>query len=155
MLDYYRTTGKAEYLERGIAALRAQFPISPSENWAHSGYGAKAGVSSFHWGTGSGMAGVEIEEEYLRDAIVDVAVSSGIGVNGLNLTECSVSNGQIRLQLSSPYTWKRPAVVVFRHAEPSRDYRVVVDNAEAGTWRGEALEKGILVKLEDSSRTSR
>src|SRR5208282_4367303 len=35
LLDYYRATGKVEYLERGIAALRAQFPISPSENWAH------------------------------------------------------------------------------------------------------------------------
>ena len=56
--------GKVEYLERGVAALRAQFPVSPSENWAHVGYGGKAGVSSFHWGTGSGMAGIEIEEEY-------------------------------------------------------------------------------------------
>ena len=37
LLDYYRATGKAEYLERGVAALRAQFPISPSENWAHEG----------------------------------------------------------------------------------------------------------------------
>ena len=43
LLDYYRTTGKTEYLERGVAALRAQFPVSPSENWAHSGYAAKAG----------------------------------------------------------------------------------------------------------------
>jgi hypothetical protein len=56
LLDYYRATGNVEYLERGIAALRAQFPISPSENWAHVGYGAKVGVSSFHWCTGSGMA---------------------------------------------------------------------------------------------------
>jgi hypothetical protein len=89
--DLDRTTGKIEYLECGVAALRAQFPISPSENWAHSGYGAKAGVSSYHWGTGSGMAGFEIEEDYLGDAIVDVAASRGIGVNGLNLTECVVN----------------------------------------------------------------
>ena len=79
LLDYYRATGKVEYLERGVAALRAQFPISPSENWAHSGYGGKAGVSSFHWGSGSGMAGIEIEEEFLRDAIVDVASGTGRG----------------------------------------------------------------------------
>ena len=66
------------------------------------GYGAKAGVSSFHWGTGSGMAGLEIEEDYLRDAIVDVAVGRGVGVNGLNLTDCAVGDGRIRLQFSSP-----------------------------------------------------
>ena len=35
VMDYYRETGDAEYLERGIAALRAQLPVSPSENWAH------------------------------------------------------------------------------------------------------------------------
>jgi hypothetical protein len=62
LIDYYRETGDAEYLERGIAALRAQFPISPSQNWAHEGYGKKAGISSFHWGSGSGMAGIEMEQ---------------------------------------------------------------------------------------------
>jgi hypothetical protein len=149
LLDYYRTTGKTEYLERGIAALRAQFPISASENWAHSGYGAKAGVSSYHWGTGSGMAGIEIEDDYLQDAVVDVAAGRGTGVNGLNLTECTVGDGQIRLQISSPFAWKRAPVVVFRHIEPARRYRVYVNAAEAGTWRGEDLDKGIPLSLDN------
>jgi hypothetical protein len=89
ILDYYRATGKPEYLQRGIAALRAQFPVSPSENWAHEGYGKKAGLSSFHWGTGSGMAGIDIEEDFLRDGVVDVAAGAGVGVNGLNVKRCS------------------------------------------------------------------
>ena len=155
LLDYYRTTGKTEYLERGIAALRAQFPVSPSENWAHSGYGAKAGVSSYHWGTGSGMAGIEIEDDYLHDAVVDVAAGRGTGVNGLNLTECTVGGGQIRLQISSPFDWKRAPVVVFRHIEPARRYQVYVNAAEAGTWRGEDLEKGIPLSLDkERSKTT-
>jgi hypothetical protein len=29
--------------------------------------GTKAGISSYHWGTDSGMAGIEIEEDYLHD----------------------------------------------------------------------------------------
>jgi hypothetical protein len=143
LLDYYRATGKVEYLERGIAALRAQFPISPSENRAHVGYGSKAGVSSFHWGTGSGMAGIEIEEDYLRDGIVDVVASRGVGVNGLNLTDCRVDAGRIEFGLSSPFQWKRPPVIVFRRTEPSRLYRVIVNGIEAGSWRGRDLEKGI------------
>ena len=65
ILRYYRVTGKSEYLERGVEALRSQFPISPSENWAHKAYGGKAVVSSFHWGTGSGLAGIEMHEAYL------------------------------------------------------------------------------------------
>jgi len=143
LLDYYRATGKVEYLERGIAALRAQFPVSPSENWAHEGYGAKAGVSSFHWGTGSGMAGIEIEEDYLHDAIIDLAAGRGIGVNGLNVVECCIHDGQIRLNLSSPFKWQRRAVVVFRRTEPARRYQVQVNGVAAGSWRGKDLEKGI------------
>ncbi|HXK60088.1 MAG TPA: hypothetical protein PLP42_09355 [Acidobacteriota bacterium] len=147
LLDYYRTTGKPEYLERGVAALRAQFPVSPSENWAHEGYGAKAGVSSFHWGTGSGMAGIEIEEEYLRDAVIDATAGRGAGVNGINVTDCRLQDGQIHLQLSSPFVWKTKPVVVFHRTQPSKSYRVYVNGKEAGTWSGKELEKGIRVEL--------
>lgn len=147
LIDYYRTMGKTEYLERGIAALRAQFPVSPAENWAHTGYGPKAGVSSYHWGTGSGMAGIEIEEDYLHDAVVDVAASRGIGVNGLNLTKCAAGDGQIRLQFASPFSWKRAPIFVFLHADPSRHYRVYANGTQAGTWRGEDLAKGIPLPL--------
>ena len=147
LLDYYRVTGKVQYLERGVAALRAQFPISPSENWAHVGYGAKAGVSSFHWGTGSGMAGIELEEDYLRDGIIDVAASRGVGVNGLNIGDCSIQKGRIHLSVSSPFKWERRPVVIFRRTEPSRIYQVEVNGAEAGSWRGEDLEKGIPLSL--------
>jgi len=147
LLDYYRTTGKVEYLERGVAARRAQFLVSPSENWAHTGYGRKAGVSSFHWGTGSGMAGIEIEEDYLRDAIVDVTAGRGIGVNGLDVSECGISDGQVRLRISTPFAWKQQPVVVFRRTEPTRRFRLVVNGIEAGTWRGEDLEKGVAVSF--------
>jgi hypothetical protein len=143
LCDYYRTTGNIEHLERGIAALRAQFPVSPAENWAHEGWGRKAGVSSFHWGTGSGMAGIEIEDDYLHDAVVDVVAGRGVGVNGLNLTECRVSGRTIRFNLSSPFSWKRQAVVVFRQTEPSQTYHIYVNGKKTGAWRGEQLEKGI------------
>ena len=143
LLDYYRTTGKVEYLERGIAALRAQFPISPSENWAHAGYGGKAGVSSFHWGTGSGLAGIEIEGDFLRDAVVDVATGRGVGVNGLDVGQCSVAEGQIRLHLTTPFTWKDLPVVVFRQTAAARRYTLCVNDVEVGTWHGEDLEKGV------------
>ena len=148
LLDYYRATGRIEYLERGIAALRAQFPVSPSENWAHVGYGPKAGVSSFHWGTGSGMAGIEIEEDFLRDAIVDVAAGRGVGVNGLDLTACQVGNGEIRFRLTTPFAWDRKPVIIFRRAEPSSQYRIWVNGVEVGAWRGDELEKGIALTPE-------
>lgn len=147
LLDYYRATGKPEYLERGVAALRAQFPVSPAENWAHVGYGKKAGVSSFHWGTGSGMAGVEIEEDFLRDGVVDIPGRAGVGVNGLNITETSVSSGRIALRVASPYGWSRSPVIVFRGAEPGRRYRLQVNGRAAGEFTGAELARGILISL--------
>ncbi len=147
LLDYYRETGKPEYLERGVAALRSQFPVSPCENFAHSGYASKTGISSFHWGTGSGMAGIEIDEDYLRDAVVDVAAALAVGVNGLNVTGCRVAGGVIRLGYSSPFTWRRRPVFVFHGCDPRQNYRVIVNGVDAGSWRGADLEKGVALPL--------
>ncbi len=147
LLDYYRATGKAEYLERGVAALRAQFPVSPSENWAHGGYGGKAGVSSFHWGSGSGMAGIEIEEEFLHDAIVDGASGTGVGVNGLNVTGCELGDGKIAIEINSPFAWQREPLVTFRNAGSSASYTLTVNGSRIGTYQSAELEKGIAVPL--------
>ncbi len=142
-MDYYRATNNIEYLERGVAALRAQFPISPSENWAHTGYGKKAGVSSFHWGTGSGMAGVEIEEDYLRDVIVDMRATRAVGVNGIDVTKCTVSEDRIELELTSPFQWSRKPVGAFRGAAPAKHYTLYVGGHSAGTFTGKELERGV------------
>lgn len=147
LLDYYRATGEVEYLERGVAALRAQFPVSPAENWAHTGYGGRGAVTSFHWGTGSGLAGIEIEEDFLRDAIVDVAAARGVGVNGLDLSACAVEAGTIEFRLRSPFAWSRPPVVVFRNAAPAPSYRLVVNGVVTGIWLGKELDDGIALPL--------
>lgn len=154
LLDYYRATGKAEYLERGVAALRAQFPISPSENWAHGGYGGKAGVSSFHWGSGSGMAGIEIDEELLHDAIVDVASGTAVGVNGLNVTRCEVADGKIAIEINSPFPWQREPVMTFQNVGPSARYALVVNGIALGVYRSVELEKGIAVPAKDVLSTA-
>ena len=149
ILDFYRATGSVEYLERGVAALRAQFPISPSENWAHQGYGGKAGVSSFHWGSGSGMAGVEIEEDYLRDVVVDAAAGRAVGVNGINVTyfvrepPAPVPPQTITLQMSSPFRWSRPPVVVFRGDAPTAGYHLVVNGVSVGVFNRAELQLGV------------
>ena len=147
LLDYYRATGKEEYLERGVSALRSQFPVAPSENWAHQGYGHKAGVSSFHWGTGSGMAGIEMEEDFLRDAVVDLAAGRGVGVNGLNVTGCKVDGRNVDLDINTPFDWPRKPVIVFRNGSQERKYSVKVNGTEAGEWKGSELEKGVAISV--------
>lgn len=152
LLDYYRVTGKAEYLERGVSALRAQFPISPSENWAHRGYGKKAGVSSFHWGTGSGMAGVELEEDFLRDAVVDVASGRAVGMNGIDVTGCDITRGRIRLTMNSPFAWARRPIVAFHGVAAAQQYQVVVNGTDVGTFGEKSLSAGVSVPVPGPGR---
>jgi hypothetical protein len=143
LMDYYRATGTVEYLERGVAALRAQFPISPSENWAHIGYGHKAGVSSFHWGSGSGLAGIEFENDFLGDLVIDVAASTAVGVDGIDVRSCDIRGDAIDLVVSSPFAWPRPPVAVFHRGERGRSYAIRVNGTNLGTLSIDQLEKGV------------
>jgi hypothetical protein len=111
-------------------------------------------VSSFHWGTGSGLAGIEIEEELLRDAIVDVHEGRGVGVNGLNITKCDVSVDRISLQIESPLRWTRKPVLIFYHTVPTQHYRLAVNGAEIGRFAGIDLERGVPVSVFTRSRRS-
>lgn len=152
ILDYYGVTHNPEYLERGVEALRAQFPVSPSENWAHSGYGAKAGVSSFHWGIGSGMAGIELEDRTLQDGACDVPSGRCVGVNGLNLTGWHMTNeGAIKLQMDSPYRWHRKPSLIFYGAGCNRGYTVSINGGEPLPFSGEQLGSGVAVAVPISS----
>ena len=172
-MDYYRATGKTEYLERGIAALRAQFPVSPFENVAHSGYGSKnvtrklvgylhavppwytynrypekiRGISSFHWGTGSGMAGIEIEEEFLRDVVVDMKACRGIGVNGINVTDCQIHDREIHLELNSPFRWKRKPIIVFHYIPEEGNYRLMINAHDLGVYSSRNMETGVDIDI--------
>jgi hypothetical protein len=143
LLDYHLDTGCAEYLERGIAALRAQFPVSPAENWAHTGTGTKEGVSSFHWGTGSGMAGIEIHHDLLRDGVVDIPSGRAVGVNGLDLGDCRVDGDRIGFSMTSPFDWTEKPVIVFRGGDASLRYRILVNGREAGAWSCKELAGGV------------
>ncbi|MFH0757103.1 MAG: hypothetical protein V2B15_07445 [Bacteroidota bacterium] len=171
LMDYYGETGKVEYLERGIAALRAQFPISPYENVAHTGYGSRPsspervghldavppwfsynrypekirGVSSFHWGTGSGMAGIEMEEEFLHDLVVDFASCRGIGVNGINVTRCKIDKGIIYLDINSPFRWKRKPVIIFHNIHGEGGFRLIINNRDLGVHSTQEMEAGFSI----------
>ena len=147
LVDYHRATGKAEYLLRGVAALRASFPVAPAENWAHEGYGGRAGESSFHTGTGSGMAGIEIDRDYLGDAVVDVAAGRAVGVNGINVTACQVAAGHVRLTMNSPFAWTRPARVVFRNTAAGERYGLSVNGRELGEHSSGEMASGIEVSM--------
>jgi hypothetical protein len=108
ILNYYRETGKTEYLERGIAAMRAQLNVNPSENFAHQGYPERGKwcITGFHWGTGSSASAMEIETAFLGDLFVDVSAHTAVGVNGLDVRSFKLVDKTIELTVSTPFEWK-------------------------------------------------
>ena len=97
------------------------------------------------------MAGIEMETEFLGDATVDIAAGRGVGVNGLNLTECIVSGDQVTLGLTSPFDWSRKPRVVFHRGVPGRSYRLTVNGTTLGEFRGDILQQGVSVPSQKSA----
>jgi hypothetical protein len=91
------------------------------------------------------MAGIELEEDFLRDAVIDVPSGRAVGVNGIDVAECKISGDQIRLAMTSPFTWTRRPVVVFRGSLPASHYRIHINGVEAGGFSGKELAAGIPV----------
>jgi hypothetical protein len=141
-LDYYEVTGRSEYLERGVAALRSTFAVAPYENWAHMGDIDKYGsMTGFHWGTGSAMASVEMVHLRYRDVYIHVGRQHGIGVNGCTLTDLTVTPHQVRCNLFSPYHWSIFPVAVIEGAHSP--LTVIINGVTIGSFSTQELAKGI------------
>jgi hypothetical protein len=142
-LDYFEETGAREYLERGVAALRASFPVAPAENWAHFGYADVMGaVSGFHWGQGSGMASVEMVWGRYGDVFLDLAEGWGIGVNGCTVSSCEIKGTSISLSLRSDLRWEEPLRIVGRN--PLKDgYSLTINTRSAGRFSASQWKAGI------------
>jgi hypothetical protein len=142
-LDYFHRTGRREYLERGIAALRAGFAVAPYENWAHTGFHDDPGaLSGFHWGQGSAMAAVELVWDRLGDIFVDTKAGWAYGINGCSVSELTGSAHSVSLRVDTEMEWDQPLRIVFRNA-PEGTCAVSINGARLGSYARETLEQGI------------
>lgn len=131
-LNYYDATGSSEYLERGVAALRANFAIGRYENWAHLGfYDGPGALSGFNWGLGSAMTSVELVRDRLGDIFVDAERGTGVGVNGCTLGDLHVADPELRVEVYSPFQWHAPATLVIRGGSQARR-RIWVNGTPVG-----------------------
>eukprot|EP00026_Physarum_polycephalum_P003229 Phypoly_transcript_03239.p1 GENE.Phypoly_transcript_03239~~Phypoly_transcript_03239.p1 ORF type:complete len:806 (+),score=96.31 Phypoly_transcript_03239:196-2418(+) len=114
LLDYYRATWRLEYLERGVAALRSSFAVAPYENWAHTGGSqgdVQGALTGIHWCQGSGMTSIEMNNEWLQDAYVNLKMQHAVGVNGCTLSDLQVASSAVSFNIASNYTWPSGLVV--------------------------------------------
>ncbi|HTY57814.1 MAG TPA: hypothetical protein VMF59_03315, partial [Bacteroidota bacterium] len=153
LMDYYALTGRREYFERGVAALRAMFslfesPGSPrtAENYGHSGGDDPAGVTGLHWGTGSSVVSIEMITKEYGGAYVNLRERWGAGLDGCRIPSVAVGHGAVRVALLDNLGVHRDLLLKFGFTE-NRSYEVVVNGNALGTYTHAELERGIHVGL--------
>ena len=124
LLDYARATGRADYAERGIAALRASYAtmctptaeaINPryfdyqprgwaNENYAHNPYDAPTTpvpTPHFDWGVGTALAAFAEARNRFGDVWVDLAHDAAYGIDDVAVTRFSAGDRLLELELES------------------------------------------------------
>ena len=153
LMKYYELTGKREYFERGVAALRAMFSLFESsssprtaENYAHSAIDRLAGVTGIHWGTGSSVVSVHLIVGTYGDAYVNVKDQWGAGIDGCRIPHVSVVRSRIEITLLDNVATHRVITVKFdKLLEPS--YAITINGVTLGTYTAAQLTRGIAVNV--------
>jgi len=121
LMDYYAATGVPEYMERGIAALRAAFTTmyidenrlvapgnfnptqhaetgSVAENYGHFGYDFRtSGYLQSDWGAGSAAYAAAYAQKHYGDIYVDLDRSKGFGINGCRVRGVELAGNRLSL----------------------------------------------------------
>lgn len=153
LIDYYGLTGRREYFQRGVAALRAMFslfesPSSPrtAENYGHGAYDHLAGVTGLHWGTGSSVTSIHIAAAQYGDAYVNLKEGWGEGIDGCSVTSVAAGQDTVHLTIRDNVAVHRTLRVTFGNTDP-RPRTVVVNGATIGRFDCLTLSRGIHVEL--------
>jgi hypothetical protein len=152
-MDYFDLTGRREYFERGVAALRSMFSLFESatsprtaENYAHSSTDQLAGVTGLHWGTGSSVVSIHILARRYGDAYVDVGRQWGVGIDGCRIPSVSVHHNTISLEVLDNVSTPRSVRVVFGGVKKGT-YVVRINDRQIGSFSSTSLGKGIVFHL--------
>lgn len=152
-MDYFALTGRREYFERGVAALRAMFSLFESkdsprtaENYAHASYDQLAGVTGLHWGTGSSVVSIHLIRAMFGDAYVDLRDRWGGGIDGCRVTGVAVRADTVSALIVDDVATPRTIRLVCGQAE-DHPYTVIVNGNTVGRFTPEMLKKGIDIAL--------
>ena len=129
--DFHALTGEVEYLQRGVAAMRAPLALMyipenrrvssvwdkgplgyADECYAHRGRDARLGPSTFDFSVGySLMAFEELQPKY-GSVYVDMAAGVGVGVDGCSVEKVAVDGSDVRLTIMDKVSSGRPLSIV-------------------------------------------
>lgn len=146
-LQAYRLTGKKEYFERGIAALRASFvlmsvpqnkKVAPDtwnayprglmpENFAHGGFNGQYGRSDTDWGEAGALTASAFITNHYGDVYIDTKRNEAFGINGCRVEEVSRKGNLVELKVKDELGYARN--IVFKTSNGKRFDKYINANA--------------------------
>jgi hypothetical protein len=172
LLDYARATGRSDYAERGIVAMRAAYatmctpkaePANPrffdyqplgwgNENYAHNPYDAPTTpVPSPHydWSVGAACAAFAEARNRFGDVWVDLPNGAAHGIDDVRVDSRRLAPERIELELSSA-TPGHTVLVKVEGAEG--ETALLVNGEDTGTFSPEQLRDGVRVPTRHRGR---
>jgi len=163
--DFGLLTGEVEYLQRGVAAMRAPLAlmylpenaaVAPTvydqgprgyadEAYAHRGRDARLGPSCFDFSVGYALGAFSELWPRLGSAYLDLERGVGIGVDGVTVDQLSLSGDTANLQLADHVGHGRPLTLRLAGAPPA-SLHLRVNDGPARSYSADEVRAGIQVQ---------
>nr|MDO8087787.1 hypothetical protein [Candidatus Sigynarchaeum springense] len=171
-MEYYLVTGKREYMERGIAALRACWSTQllrelekecpgcikgigtvdgidkgmVCENYGHSGHDLRVpGYVMPDWGIGTGASAVAYVQRHFGDMFVDFKERAVWGIDGILVKSAEIAGNKVTIECTI-IDGKHQAMMKGKDV-PAGDVEISINGARATVAPGEEIAKGLVLKL--------
>ncbi len=171
-MEYYLLTGKREYMERGIAALRSCWSTQllrefmeecPGnikgigtvdgidkgmvyENYGHSGHDVRVpGYVMPDWGIGTGASAAAYVKRHFGDVFLDFKEGAVWGIDGILIKNAAIEGTKVTIDCTF-INGKDRAVIKGRDV-PGGDIEIVVNGTRATIAPGAEIAQGLIVDI--------
>ncbi len=171
-MEYYLLTGKGEYMERGIAALRACWSTQllrefkeecPGniegigtidgidkgmvyENYGHSGHDVRVpGYIMPDWGIGTGASAVAYVQRHFGDVFVDFKEGTVWGIDGILMKSAAITGNKVSVECTF-IEGNHQALIKGRDV-PDGDIEIVINGVKATVVPSAEFAMSFVLKL--------
>lgn len=171
-MEYYLETGCVEYMERGIAALRASWALQllseykdlcpgnlegietldgidrgcVCENYGHSGIDFRVpGYIMFDWGVGTASTATAHAKKHFGDLFIDFKHKKVFGIDGLLIQ--SINFNEKSVSIDFKLLKQKKAILIKARKAPNQEINLILNKEPIGSKNKNKLEKGFIFKI--------
>ncbi|MFW9880433.1 MAG: hypothetical protein ACFFG0_45770 [Candidatus Thorarchaeota archaeon] len=168
-MEYYIETGKWEYMERGIAALRASWALQlleeykelcpgnlegiPTidgvdrgclfENYGHNGRDQRiAGYIMFDWGLGTAAMATAYAKKHFGDLFIDFKEQIVFGIDGILMKKFGFIENQV--QIECEIIDGKEDIIIMAREVPYALIEIMINGKSIGNLKKEDLQNGLI-----------